>query len=200
MTEMRRRQAASVEELLQEPYLDAEEQEEVVRRLAQQQAKQSRQWTTVFAMLAVALGAGCFYLAWHQLRDPWGLRHHAYFSGSVNSGIVALAETCSGISLLITAGALHTADTSVSKSSRHHRLLLTSCTISAIIAGLFWVYLGSKATLFQDESVYHSVRYAWLPFGPIAYMLLVHYLLHSFGGTAHEVMSLKSSMYNFHTA
>lgn len=36
MIEMRRRQAVSVEELLQEPYLDAEEQKEVVHRLKQQ--------------------------------------------------------------------------------------------------------------------------------------------------------------------
>ncbi|KAA6423753.1 MAG: hypothetical protein FRX49_06324 [Trebouxia sp. A1-2] len=82
MIEMRRRQAVSVEELLQEPYLDAEEQKEVVHRLKQQHARQSRQWTTVFAVLAVVLGMGCLYLSWHQLRDPWGLRHHAFFSGA----------------------------------------------------------------------------------------------------------------------
>jgi len=82
MIEMRRRQAVSVEELLQEPYLDAEEQKEVVHRLKQQHARQSQQWTTVLAVLAVVLGIGCLYLSWHQLRDPWGLRHHAFFAGS----------------------------------------------------------------------------------------------------------------------
>lgn len=200
---MRRRQAVSVEQLLQEPYLDAEEQEEVVRSLKQQHAKQSRHWTIVFALLAVGLGVGCMYLSWHQIRDPWGLRHHAYFSGSVNSKIVAFVEACSGISLLLSAGALQTADPSGNcplRSQWPHQALLMTSIISAVLTGFSWLCLGVKAAHFQDESFYHMFHYAWLPGVPIAYVVLVYYLLHSFGGTAQDFALLRSSMYNFHTA
>ena len=200
MTEMRRRQAASVEELLQEPYLDAEEQKEVVHQLKQQHTKQSRQWAMVFAVLAVVLGTGCMYLSWHQLRNPWGLRHHAHFSGAVSSILVVLAEACSGASLLGSAVALHTADISGSKHSQPHTIIRTGCMLSAVLTGIFWMYLLNTAAHFQEESIYLAVRYAWLPFGPLAYLLLVLYFLRSFGGTAREVASLQSSMYNFHTA
>jgi len=203
MIEMRRRQAVSVEELLQEPYLDAEEQKEVVHRLKQQHARQSQQWTTVFAVLAVVLGIGCLYLSWHQLTDPWGLRHHAFFSGSVNGGVIALAEACSGTSLLLSAVALMTIDTTSSNhttSQQHCKTVLTIGTLCAVLTAVFWSYLLGIAAHLQEESLLHAARYMWLPFGPMLYMLLVFYLLHSLNGTARDVARLQTSMYNLHTA
>ena len=197
MAEMRRRQAASVEDLLQEAYLNTEEQEEVVRSLKQQQAKQSQQWTTVFSALAVGLGLGCCYLSWHQYKDPWGLRHHAYFSGPFSSSLVSFAEACSGLSLLVTAAALQTAD---AKSHGKTSALLLASACAAFITGIFWMYLIVKAAHFQDDSLLQVVRYAWLPCTPIAYVLLVHYLLSSFRGTADQIAALRGSMYSLHTA
>ncbi|DBB06610.1 TPA: hypothetical protein ACH3X1_016697 [Trebouxia sp. C0004] len=203
MTEMRRRQAVSVEELLQEPYLDAEEQKEVVHRLKQQHARQSQQWTTVFGVLAVVLGIGCLYLSWHQLRDPWGLRHHAFFSGSVNSGVISLAEACSGTSLLLSAAALMTIDTTSNNhtpSQQHCKPVLIINALYAVLTAVLWSYLLRTAVRFQEESLLHAAHYMWLPFGPMLYMLLVFYLLHSLNGTACDVAKLQTSMYNLHTA
>lgn len=203
MIEMRRRQAASVEELLQEPYLDAEEQKEVVHRLKQQQTRQSQRWKTVFAVLAVVLGMGCLYLSWHQLRDPWGLRHHAFFSGSVNSGVIALAETCSGTSLLLSAVVLMTIDTTSNNhtiSQQHCKTVLIISTLCAVLTAILWSYLLTTAAHFQEESLLHAARYIWLPFGPMLYVLLVFYLLHSLNGTARDVAKLQTAMYNLHTA
>ena len=206
MNDMRRRQPNSVEDLLQEAYLNTEEQEEVVRGLKQQQAKQSQQWTAVFAVLALVLGLGCLYLSWHQLTDPWGLRHHAFFSGAFSSSLVSLAEACSGISLLLTAAALQTADATLDSNKRAHEsqrlphiLLLTSAS-SAVLTGVLWVFLIVTAAHFQDEPLLHTLRYAWLPCTPTAYVLLTYYLLSSFRGTERQIASLRNSMYSLHTA
>lgn len=198
---MRRRQQA-VDTWLQEPYLDAEEQEGVVRHLKEQQAKMSRQWTAVFAALAAFLGAGFLYLGWHQWVDPWGLRHHAFFYGTASARWIAFGEICSGVSLLLSAGALLIDGRKLSKTSNacHAHMVLDYATLYTLVLGLCWSYSLVAAAQYQETSFSQSLHYAWIPCGPLLYVLLVRYLLHTFHSTAHDVVALRSSMYNLHSA
>lgn len=202
MTDLRRRQQA-VDTWLQEPYLGAEEQEGVILHLKEQQASMSRQWTAIFAAMAAILGLGFWYLAWHQWVDPWGLKHHAFFYGIAGKRWVAFGESCSGVSLLLSAGALVTGDRKIrisSNSHRGHTLLLVCATLFALVVGLCWSYFLFAAAQYQETSVFQSFHYAWIPCGPFLYALLVRYLLHTFHNTAHDVAALRSSMYNLHSA
>lgn len=198
---MRRRQQA-VDTWLQEPYLDAEEQEGVFRHLKEQQAKMSRQWTAVFAALAAVLGAGFLYLAWHQWVDPWGLRHHAFFYGTASPRWVAFGEICSSVSLLLSASALLIDDRKISNTSNacHAHVILGYATLYTLVLGLCWSYSLVAAAQYQEVSFSQSLRYAWIPCAPLLYVLLVRYLLHTFHSTAHDVVALRSSMYNLHSA
>ena len=202
MTDLRRRQHA-VDTWLQEPYLDAEEQEGVILHLKEQQASLSRQWTAIFAVMAAVLGLGFWYLAWHQWVDPWGLKHHAFFFGTAGRRWVAFGESCSGVSLLLSAGALMTGDsktTNYSSPHRGHTPLLVCATLFALIIGLCWTYSLFAAAQYQETSFFQSLHYAWIPCGPLLYALLVRYLLHTFHSTAENVDALRSSMYNLHSA
>ena len=202
MTDLRRRQQA-VDTWLQEPYLDAEEQEGVVLHLKEQQANMSRQWTAIFAAMAAVVGAGFLYLAWRQWVDPWGLKHHAHFFGTAGGRWVAFGEVCSSVSLLLSAGALLTGDRKIRNASNPHRAhapLLLCATLYALIVGLCWSYSLFAAAQYQEISVFQSLHYAWIPCGPFLYVLLVRYLLHTFHSTAHDVAALRSSMYNLHSA
>lgn len=196
---MRRRQQA-VDTWLQEPYLVAEEQEGVILHLKEQQASMSRQWSAIFAVMAAVFGVGFWYLAWHQWVDPWGLKHHAFFNGTVGSRWVAFGEACSGISLLLSAGALMTGDRKPNNPRRGHTLLLVCATVFALIVGLCWSHSLFAAARYQETSFSQSLYYAWIPCGPVLYALLVRYLLHTFHSTAHDVAALRSSMYNLHSA
>ena len=202
MTDLRRRQQA-VDTWLQEPYLDAEEQEGVVLHLKEQQASMSRRWTAIFAVMAAVLGVGFWYLAWHQWVDPWGLKHHAFFYGTAGGGWVAFGESCSGVCFLLSAAALVTGDRKISNCSNPHRghtFLLVCATLFALVVGLCWSYSLFAAAKYQETSLFKSLHYAWLPGGPLMYALLVRYLLHIFQSTAHDVAALRSSMYNLHSA
>lgn len=201
LTDVRRRQQA-VDTWLQEPYLDAEEQEGVILHLKEQQASMSRQWTAIFAVAASVLGAGFLFLAWRQWVDPWGLKHHAFFYGTAGGGWVAFGECCSGISLLLSGGALVTGDMNSNSSSPHrgHMLLLVCATFCALVCGLCWSYSLVAAAQYQETSLLQSLHYAWIPCGPFLYVLLVRYLLHTFNSTAHDVAAMRSSMYNLHSA
>ena len=201
MTDMRRRQA--VETWLQEPYLDAEEQEQVIVSLKEEQAHMFRQWTTVFAAIATVLGAGCLYCSWRQLIDPWGLKHHAFFYGAAGLVTVALGESCSAVSLLLSAGALITknrrTNNNPNQPNRQSTLLFSAAAI-ALVTAVFWSYALYKAKHYQDVTFIHSLRYAWMPCTPFLYSLLVRYLLHSFHNIAHDIAALRGSMYNLHSA
>ena len=200
MADLRRRQA--VDTWLQEPYLDAVEQEQVILHLKEQQASMSRQWTIVFAALAAVLGAGWLYLSWQQMVDPWGFRHHAFFYGVAGQRTVAFGEACSSFSLLLSAGALVTSRRT-SSNSRHieaHVPMLFGATACALCVGLYWSYALYKAGQYQDTSLLYLVRYIWMPCGPLLYTVLVRYLLHSFRCTARGVAALRASMYNLHSA
>jgi cytochrome bd-type quinol oxidase subunit 2 len=114
-----------------------------------------------------------------------------------------LAEACSGASLLLSAVALMTVDTTSSNhttSQRHCKTVLIISTLCAVLTAILWSYLLRTAAHFQEESLLHAARFMWLPFGPMLYMLLVFYLLHSLNGTARDVAKLQTSMYNLHTA
>lgn len=196
---MRRRQA--VEAWLQVPYLDVEEQEQVISSLKEEQANMSRQWTNVFAALATVLGAGCLYCSWRQLIDPWGFRHHAFFYGVAGPKNVAFGEICSAVSLFLSAGGLITSRSKNSSGQHYNYLtLLSSALAVAVVNGVFWSYALYKATQYQDVTFIHSLRYAWIPCSPFVYNLLVRYLLHSFRNIAHDVAALRGSMYNLHSA
>lgn len=201
MTDLRRRQQ-TVDTWLQEPYLDAEEQEGVILHLKQQQAKMSRQWTAVFAALAAFLGAGFLYLAWHQWIDPWGLKHHAFFYGAAGARWIAFGESCSGVSLLLSAGVLLVDHKKVRNTSNPHRadVLLVCATLYTMVLGLCWSYLLFAAIQYREASLVHTLHYAWIPCGPLFYVLLVRYLLHTFNSTARDVAALRNSMYNLHSA
>lgn len=202
MAELRRRQPQSVDSLLQEQYLAAEEQEEVVLQLKSWHAKQSKAWSAVFAALAALLGGGCLYLAMHQVKNPWGLRHHAYFYQTASKYEVAVAEACDGISLGLTSAVLvsHVYSTPTSTISKLQRPLAYASILSASTVASWWLHLSIKAANYQEDSLFLLWRYAWLPLAPLSYMFLSFYLMWTFARTHRDIDSLKASMYELRTA
>lgn len=201
MAELRRRQPESVDSLLQEQYLAAEEQEEVIVQLKAWHAKQTKLWTSVFAALAVLLGGGCLHLALHQVMDPWGLRHHAYFYHTVNKYGIAAAEACNGISLLLSGMflMLHYQTSTPAISRWQPPLFYANLSLGLLVAA-FWLLFGIRAAKYQEDSVFLLWRHAWLPLAPVGYMALSLYLVRTFGRTSKDIDALRASMYSLHSA
>ena len=202
MAELRHRQPQSVDSLLQEQFLAAEEQEEVILQLKTCYDRQSQVWAAVFATLAGLLAGGCFCLALHQLVDPLGLRHHAFFYHTVNKYGVAAGEACNGVSLALSAGFLvsHAYEASKSQLRAWQKPLFYASLLSATAAAIFWLVSCLRAARYQEESLSDLWRYAWLPLAPVGYMSLTWYLVSSFGRTHKDIAALRGSMYNLHSA
>ena len=202
MAELRHRQPESLESLLQEQYLPAEGQEEVVRQLQQQHVQQTRLWAAVFAALAALLGGGFLSVACHQIAYPWALRHHAYFYHSVSKQTVAGGELLCATCLFLSSAVLFIHFRGQKPQAPHHlqSYLLYSNAASAIAAILLWIPCGVKAAAFQEDSFVHLWHYAWLPLGPSAYVLLSWYLIRTFDKTGKQINALRGAMYHPHSA
>ena len=202
MAELRYRQPHSVDSLLQEEYLAAEEQEEVIQQLKAWHRKQSKIWTAVFAALAGLLGAGCWYLALQQILDPWGLRHHAYFYHTLKAYSVSAGEACNGITFLLDGIVLVVHAYGVPKVSANvwQKSLLYISALCATATAVFWLTAGIRAAAYQEDSIFEMWRYTWLPMAPVGYLLLCCYLMTTFERTQRDIDALKGSMYNLHSA
>ena len=202
MAELRHRQPQLVDSLLQEEYLAAEEQEEVIQQLKTWHRNQSKIWTGVFAALAGLLGAGCWYLAMQQTIDPWGLRHHAYFYHTLEAYCVSAGEACNGVSFLLNGIVLVIHAYDIPKMSVHawQKSLLYVSVLCVTATAVFWLIACTRAAAYQEDSIFDLWRYMWLPLGPVAYLLLCCYLLSTFGRTQRDIDALRGSMYNLHSA
>lgn len=202
MAGLRHRQPQSVEILLQERYLPAEGQEEVIQQLQQQYVQQKRLWAAVFAAFAALLGSGFLSLALHQIAYPWALRHHAYFYHTVSAQGVAGGELLCATCLFLSSAVLsmHFCGQKVQASHNWQIYLFYSNAASAFAAVLFWIPCSINAAAFQEDAILHLWHYAWLPLGPSAYMLLSWHLIRTFDQTGKDISALRGAMYNLHSA
>lgn len=163
--------------------IDTQEQEELVRSLEWNQARQSLLWRGVFAAFLGCYSGFLIYSIYQQALFPWELHYHAYFMDKVNSWIVISADWAAVVVCSIAIAGL------LIDSKYHRRWLWYSC-FGGIFVAVFWLYHMSRLARFRWDAV-------WLPLGPLCGAGICLYVDHLLNESSEEVRKLRGYMYAY---
>ncbi|GAB4852718.1 hypothetical protein Ancab_016929 [Ancistrocladus abbreviatus] len=163
--------------------IDNREQEELVRSFEKAEARQSRLWRSLFAVLLSCFAAFLIYSIYQQAYYPWELRYHAYFMEDIDSQVIILADWLAVLACLMAiVGLLY--------SSEHRRRWIWHSCFIGIILAVFWLYYMLRMPKFRWDII-------WLPFGPLSGAGICLYVSHLLNESSEEVRKLRGYMYAY---
>ena len=152
---------------------------------------QRRAWQLVWLCLSSCIAAAYFWLATQQLLEPWGVRHHAFFSPVLPAAVVAAGEVLSGLCAV---------GVGVTWLPIENCFLQKLVLAASSALGACWALALRSAAHTQGEPLSACWRHLWLPLGPPLFAGLASLALQTVAGTEAELRRLRKHLYNFKKA
>mmetsp|Transcript_39382 Transcript_39382/g.50247 ORF Transcript_39382/g.50247 Transcript_39382/m.50247 type:complete len:187 (-) Transcript_39382:83-643(-) len=165
------------------PYLDEDEQEQIVKDLKGEQKKMARQFQVALQVLGAIAGSSLFYCLVVSLREPWVLHHQQRFQGLVPSWSFLATY-------LVLIFSVWCAVQFPKCPGKWHIMSLCASFLGSFMLLIFWGWI------FFDNSV-TSFLYLWLPCGGLIIQLVAIYIDREIKDMVCEIQKLEGMKYKY---
>lgn len=184
--------------------LDEEEQEAVLRALAEDQLVHARMFGTLFGVGAAGLALFFLYATLQQYSSSWMVRYTGELRTVASQKGVLAALAAQSAALTIAAAAMLASvpgrgqfDRGCMPGSLPIKLCLWASAVAAAGGGAYWAAVLRTSTLRYGWEDGWKPELLWLPLGPLAYCLLCVHTTYSLTSTGRELLQLQRLRYSF---